>query len=137
MAVYLKLLPPATSILYFTKEGASERDICEWVTVLHDCQVTARLLFLSDVTTYLEREKILTRLAREFEAVLDVTFFVRLEPYAFRRSFERLQECGVDVERARCLKPTLGRKLVAAFERMARALRRRCVRGQGEAESVV
>jgi hypothetical protein len=137
MAVYLKLLPAAGSVLYFTKEGASERDVCEWIRVLHEGQVAARLLFLSDVTTYLEREKILTRLAREFEAVLDVTFFVKLEPYAFRRAFDRLEQSGVAVGSAACLKPTFARKVVAGIERVAKTLRRRCGGGVGEAESVV
>jgi hypothetical protein len=65
-ALYLRLLPPPVSVLYFLKDGASDRDICEWIRILDDCQVGARVVFLSDVTTYLEREKILTRLAREF-----------------------------------------------------------------------
>jgi hypothetical protein len=74
--------------------------------------VAARVVFLSDVTTYLEREKILTRLAREFDSVLDITFFVKLEPYAFRRSFPELEQCGAVVNSANCLKPTIGRKLM-------------------------
>lgn len=137
MAVYLRLLPPPSSLLYFTKEGASERDICEWVRLLQEGQVGARLLFLSDVTSYLEREKILTRLAREFEAVLDATFFLKLEPCAFRSSFGGLRERGVAVDRARCLRPTLARRVLAGLERTARALRRRCGRARLEAQSVV
>lgn len=66
MGLYFNLLPPASSLLYFMKDGASEKDICEWIRVLNDSQVQAKVVFISDVTTYLEREKILTRLAREF-----------------------------------------------------------------------
>jgi hypothetical protein len=53
MGLYLKLLPPPTAILYCLKEGASEKDIIEWIKVLHQGSITAKVLFLSDVTTYL------------------------------------------------------------------------------------
>jgi hypothetical protein len=37
MDLYLKLLPAASCVLYFMKDGASEKDICEWIKVLHQC----------------------------------------------------------------------------------------------------
>lgn len=52
---------------------------------------------------------------REFQAVLDSTFFLKLEPYAFRTAFDRLHQLGVNINTANCLKPTFPRKVLRSI----------------------
>jgi hypothetical protein len=53
MELYLQLLPHANSLLYFVKGDAVERDISDWINVLHKCNAAAKIVFISEVNTYM------------------------------------------------------------------------------------
>jgi ABC-type antimicrobial peptide transport system permease subunit len=91
MELYLKLLPQPISIVYFIRSDGIEKDLVDWIQIFRKCDVSSKIVFVSDVTTYMEREKILNRIAKEFEInILDVILFVTLEPYSFRRAFDHV-----------------------------------------------
>jgi hypothetical protein len=51
--------------------------------------------------------------------------------------FEMIKECGVRIDGANCLKPTLTKRITMAVGRIARVLRKLWTRGRDIPESVV
>ena len=79
LELYLHILEPPTLILYFLSIDARGKDIAEWVRRLYESHPHTRLLFVSDVNTYSEREKLLNRVGKEFELnVVEHVCFVNL-----------------------------------------------------------
>lgn len=66
MELYLKLLPQPANIVYFIKSEGTEKDIGDWMQNLKKWGVASKVIFISDVSTYMEREKILNRIGKEF-----------------------------------------------------------------------
>lgn len=66
MELYLKLLPQPVSIVYFIKSEGTEKDVGEWMMNLKKWGMISKVIFISDVSTYMEREKILIRIGKEF-----------------------------------------------------------------------
>lgn len=56
---------------------------------------------------------------------MDIILFVRLEPYSFRRAFDHLEDIGVSIDYATCLKPTLGRKMMSSIMKIIRKITRK------------
>ena len=88
---------------------------------------------MADVSTYLEREKIIVRIGREFEdSVVEHICFSGLDPMAFGKMFAEMDGIGVTVAEAVCLRPTFRQRLGESWRRVSckwnRAWRRRGVK---------
>lgn len=91
---------------------SSNKEIQEWVRTLKKTHQFFRVVFVSDVSTYFEREKVIGRVAREFqEKILENICFSTLEPNSISKMLENVDSIGIRLSTAVCLKPTFRERL--------------------------
>lgn len=67
LQLYFNILPHPTLILYFLKSDSTEGEIQQWVNILKLTHLRSRMVFVSDVLTYRDREKMIVRVGKEFD----------------------------------------------------------------------
>ena len=66
LELYFRILGKPELIVYFLRREASEREMGQWIGLLKESHLSSRLHFISEADCYLEREKVIGRLAKQF-----------------------------------------------------------------------